>query len=38
MPITDRVARLRQQSIDAVPTLSPERALLMTELDRKSVV
>ncbi len=35
MPITDRVARLRQQSIDAVPTLSPERALLMTEFYRQ---
>jgi pyruvate formate-lyase/glycerol dehydratase family glycyl radical enzyme len=28
--MSERVARLRQQSLDAVPTLSPERALLMT--------
>ncbi len=31
MSMTERVARLRRQSIDAVPALSPERALLMTE-------
>jgi pyruvate formate-lyase/glycerol dehydratase family glycyl radical enzyme len=31
MPMSERVARLRQQSLDAVPTLSAERALLMTE-------
>jgi len=30
MPMTDRVARLRQRSLEARPTLSPERALLMT--------
>jgi formate C-acetyltransferase len=30
MVMSERVARLRQQSLDAVPTLSPERALLMT--------
>ncbi len=30
MAITDRVARLRQYSLDAVPTLSSERAELMT--------
>ena len=30
MAITDRVARLRQYSLDAVPTLSSERAALMT--------
>ena len=30
MPITPRVAALRQQSLDAIPTLSPERAILMT--------
>ena len=30
MAITERVARLRQQSLDAVPTLSTERAELMT--------
>ena len=33
--ITERVARLRQQSLDAKPTLSPERALLMTETYRQ---
>jgi pyruvate formate-lyase/glycerol dehydratase family glycyl radical enzyme len=31
MSMSDRVARLRQQSLDAVPTLSPERAELITE-------
>jgi pyruvate formate-lyase/glycerol dehydratase family glycyl radical enzyme len=31
MPLTDRVARLKQQSLDAIPTLSPERAELMTD-------
>jgi pyruvate formate-lyase/glycerol dehydratase family glycyl radical enzyme len=30
MSMSDRVARLRQQSLDAVPTLSPERAELIT--------
>ncbi len=30
MPMTKRVARLRQRSLEARPTLSPERALLMT--------
>lgn len=30
MPMTERVARLRQRSLEARPTLSPERALLMT--------
>ena len=30
MAMTERVARLRQQSLDAVPTLSPERAALIT--------
>ncbi len=30
MAISDRVARLRQYSLDAVPTLSSERAALMT--------
>ncbi len=30
MKMSERVARLRQQSLDATPTLSPERALLMT--------
>ncbi|MBI4927710.1 MAG: formate C-acetyltransferase/glycerol dehydratase family glycyl radical enzyme, partial [Anaerolineae bacterium] len=31
MPLSARVAQLRQQSLDAVPTLSPERAILMTD-------
>ncbi|HMN60141.1 MAG TPA: glycyl radical protein [Anaerolinea sp.] len=31
MPISERVAFLKQQSLDAVPTLSLERAHLMTE-------
>jgi formate C-acetyltransferase len=30
MGMSERVARLRQQSLDAIPTLSPERAELMT--------
>jgi len=32
--ITPRVARLRQQSLDAIPTISAERAVLMTEAYR----
>jgi pyruvate formate-lyase/glycerol dehydratase family glycyl radical enzyme len=31
MPITDRVTQLRKQSLEAIPTLSCERAHLMTE-------
>ncbi len=31
MPMTQRVVRLRQESLDAVPTISTERAELMTE-------
>lgn len=31
MAMTDRVARLRQQSLEAIPTLSGERAELITE-------
>lgn len=31
MSLSARVAQLRQQSLDAVPTLSPERAILMTD-------
>jgi hypothetical protein len=31
MSMTERVARLRQQNLDAIPTISPERAELMTE-------
>ncbi|MBN2469165.1 MAG: glycyl radical protein [Anaerolineae bacterium] len=33
--MTPRVARLRQQSLEAVPTLAPERALLMTRFYRE---
>jgi pyruvate formate-lyase/glycerol dehydratase family glycyl radical enzyme len=36
MPLTDRVTRLRQQSLDAVPTISTERAALMTEFYRQN--
>jgi len=35
MPMTERVARLRQQSLDAIPTISTERAELMTEFYQK---
>ena len=35
MPTSDRVSRLRRQSLDAVPTLSAERARLMTEFYRQ---
>ncbi len=31
MPISERVSRLRQQSLDAIPSLSGERARLVTE-------
>src|SRR5512142_1167783 len=31
MPVTERVARLRRESLDAVPAISTERARLMTE-------
>ena len=34
MPMTDRVARLRQQSLDAKPAISTERAELLTEFYR----
>jgi formate C-acetyltransferase len=34
--MTERVARLRQQSLDAVPTISAERAELMTEFYRQN--
>ena len=30
MAMTGRVQKLRQQSLEAAPTLSPERAMLMT--------
>src|SRR5512139_3494820 len=33
--INERVSRLRQQSLDAQPTLSPERAMLVTEAYRQ---
>jgi len=36
MSMTERVARLRQQSLDAVPTISTERAELMTEFYRQN--
>ena len=36
MAISERVARLRQQSLEAVPTLSTERAELMTEFYRQN--
>jgi len=35
MSMTERVARLRQQSLDAVPTISSERAELLTEFTRQ---
>ena len=37
MPMTERVARLRQQSLDAIPTISTERAELMTEFYRQNL-
>ncbi len=37
MPMSKRVARLRQQSLDAVPTLSTERAELLTEFYRQDL-
>ena len=36
MTMTERVARLRQQSLDARPTISTERAELMTEFYRQN--
>jgi formate C-acetyltransferase len=35
MSMTDRVSRLRQESLDAMPTISAERARLMTEFYQK---
>ena len=32
-----RTARLRQESLDAVPTISAERALLLTEFHRETL-
>ncbi len=37
MPITPRAAHLRQQSLDAIPTISTERARLMTEFYRQNL-
>jgi len=34
--MTERVAKLREQSINAVPYISPERAILVTEVYKKS--
>ena len=38
MSISNRVARLRQQSLQAVPSISAERARLMTDFYRSSTV
>ena len=35
MTMTERVARLRQQSLEAIPTISTERAKLLTEFYRQ---
>ena len=35
MAMSERIARLRQESLDAKPTLSPERAALMTAFYQK---
>jgi formate C-acetyltransferase len=37
MAMTERVARLRQQSLDAVPTVATERAELMTEFYKQDL-
>jgi len=37
MPMTERVARLREQSLEARPTLSTERAELITEFYRQDL-
>jgi formate C-acetyltransferase len=36
MAMTERVARLRQESLDAVPSISTERAVLITEFYRQA--
>jgi pyruvate formate-lyase/glycerol dehydratase family glycyl radical enzyme len=36
MPMSERVTRLRQQSLDAVPSISSERAELLTEFYRQN--
>ena len=37
MSMTERVRRLRQESLEGRPSLSPERAILMTEFYRKDL-
>jgi len=37
MSMTERVARLRQQSLDSIPTISTERAELMTEFYNQNI-
>ncbi len=37
MPMSERVARLRRQSLDAVPTISTERAELMTKFYQQDI-
>lgn len=37
MPMSERIARLRQQSLDAVPSLSSERAELLTRFYQENV-
>ena len=37
MSMSERVARLRQQSLDAIPSISTERAELMTEFYRQDL-
>ena len=37
MPMSKRVTRLREQSLDAIPTISTERAELMTEFYRQDM-
>lgn len=37
MELSDRIKRLRRQSLDAVNTISPERALLVTEFYKSGV-
>ena len=36
MPMSERVAQLRQQSLDATPSISSERAELLTEFYHKN--
>ena len=36
-PMNERTARLRQESLDAVPTISAERAVLLTEFYRENL-